>query len=65
LTRGTARSEYEWESVLYDRHAKRVTAGLEPANTVGRGLDEPDRMADAVGIRARCEARSSRSASRR
>jgi tRNA(Leu) C34 or U34 (ribose-2'-O)-methylase TrmL len=39
-------------TVLYDRHAKRVTAGLEPANTVlDRGFDEPDRMADAVGIR--------------
>jgi tRNA(Leu) C34 or U34 (ribose-2'-O)-methylase TrmL len=39
-------------TVLYDRHAKRVTAGLEPANTViGRGFDEPDHMTDAVGIR--------------
>jgi hypothetical protein len=39
-------------TVLYDRHAKRVAAGLEPINTVaGRGFDEPDHMADAVGIR--------------
>ena len=39
------------DTVLYDRHAKRVTAGMEPANTVvGRGFDESD-IADAVGIR--------------
>ncbi len=39
-------------TVLYDRHAKRVTAGLETAYTVaGRGFDEPDHMADAVGVR--------------
>ena len=39
-------------TVLYDRHAKRVAAGLEVANTVvGRGFDEPDHMADAVGVR--------------
>jgi tRNA(Leu) C34 or U34 (ribose-2'-O)-methylase TrmL len=39
-------------TVLYDRHAKRVAAGLEPVNTiVGRGFDEPDHMADAVGVR--------------
>lgn len=39
-------------TVLYDRHAKRVAAGLEAANTVvGRGFDEPDQMADAVGVR--------------
>lgn len=38
-------------TVLYDRHAKRVAAGLEPVNTVvGRGFDEPDHMADAVGV---------------
>ena len=38
-------------TVLYDRHAKRVTAGLEPVNTVvGRGFDEPDHMVDAVGV---------------
>jgi hypothetical protein len=39
-------------TVLYDRHAKRVTAGLEDAHTVaGRGFDEPDHMADSVGVR--------------
>jgi|SRR5579859_3532259 len=39
-------------TVLYDRHAKRVGAGLERAHTVvGRGFDEPDHMADAVGVR--------------
>lgn len=39
-------------TVLYDRHAKRVTAGLEPAHTLaGRGFDEPDDMADTVGVR--------------
>jgi tRNA(Leu) C34 or U34 (ribose-2'-O)-methylase TrmL len=39
-------------TVLYDRHAKRVTAGLEaPHTVVGRGFDEPDHMADAVGVR--------------
>jgi tRNA(Leu) C34 or U34 (ribose-2'-O)-methylase TrmL len=38
-------------TVLYDRHAKRVRAGLEDANTViGRGFDEPDHMAESVGI---------------
>ena len=38
-------------TVLYDRHAKRVAAGLEPAHSVqGRGFDEPDHMADAVGV---------------
>lgn len=37
--------------VLYDRHAKRVAAGLETPHTVaGRGFDEPDHMADAVGV---------------
>lgn len=39
-------------TVLYDRHAKRVTTGLEPANTVvDRGSDEPDHIAKAVGVR--------------
>jgi len=39
-------------TVLYDRHAKRFAAGLEPMNSVvGRGFDEPDHMADAVGVR--------------
>ena len=39
-------------TVLYDRHAKRVAAGLEEPHTVhGRGFDEPDHMADAVGVR--------------
>jgi tRNA(Leu) C34 or U34 (ribose-2'-O)-methylase TrmL len=39
-------------TVLYDRHAKRVAAGLEPVNTLteSRGFDEPDHMADAVGL---------------
>jgi tRNA(Leu) C34 or U34 (ribose-2'-O)-methylase TrmL len=38
-------------TVLYDRHAKRVRAGLEDAHTViGRGFDEPDHMAESVGI---------------
>jgi tRNA(Leu) C34 or U34 (ribose-2'-O)-methylase TrmL len=38
-------------TVLYDRHAKRVRAGLESLNTViGRGFDEPDHMAHAVGV---------------
>ena len=39
-------------TVLYDRHAKRVRAGLEEANTVvGRGFNEPDQMAGPVGVR--------------
>ena len=39
-------------TVLYDQHAKRVAAGLEQANTVsGRDFDEPDHMADTVGVR--------------
>jgi tRNA(Leu) C34 or U34 (ribose-2'-O)-methylase TrmL len=39
-------------TVLYDRHAKRVAAGLEPAHSVvGRGFDEPDDLAEAVGVR--------------
>ena len=37
-------------TVLYDRHAKRVRAGLEAANRVAGGFDEPDHMADAVGV---------------
>ncbi|MBO0871089.1 MAG: hypothetical protein J2P15_21260 [Micromonosporaceae bacterium] len=39
-------------TVLYDRHAKRVRSGLEPANSVveQRGFDEPDQMADVVGV---------------
>jgi tRNA(Leu) C34 or U34 (ribose-2'-O)-methylase TrmL len=39
-------------TVLYDRHAKRVAAGLETAHSVvGRGFDEPDDLAAAVGVR--------------
>src|SRR5436309_15991298 len=40
-------------TVLYDRHAKRVAAGLEPVNTLAesRGFDEPDHLADVVGLR--------------
>jgi hypothetical protein len=38
-------------TVLYDRHAKRVAAGLEVTHAViGRGFDEPDHMADEVGV---------------
>jgi hypothetical protein len=37
-------------TVLYDRHAKRVRAGLEEANSVSGTFDEPDHMADAVGV---------------
>jgi tRNA(Leu) C34 or U34 (ribose-2'-O)-methylase TrmL len=37
-------------TVLYDRHAKRVRAGLEAGNSVSGGFDEPDHMADAVGL---------------
>jgi tRNA(Leu) C34 or U34 (ribose-2'-O)-methylase TrmL len=42
-------------TVLYDRHSKRVRAGLEPAHTVvdERRFDEPDQMADTVGLRMR------------
>jgi hypothetical protein len=33
-------------------NAKRVRAGLEDPHTViGRGFDEPDHMADTVGLR--------------
>jgi tRNA G18 (ribose-2'-O)-methylase SpoU len=40
-------------TVLYDRHAKRVAAGLEDPHTVTdeRGFEEPDHMADEVGVR--------------
>jgi tRNA(Leu) C34 or U34 (ribose-2'-O)-methylase TrmL len=40
-------------TVLYDRHAKRVRAGLEAAHTLAepRGFDEPDHLSDAVGVR--------------
>jgi tRNA(Leu) C34 or U34 (ribose-2'-O)-methylase TrmL len=40
-------------TVLYDRHAKRVAAGLEEPFTVAdeRGFEEPDHMADEVGVR--------------
>ena len=39
-------------TMLYDRHAKRVRAGLEdPHTVVGRGFDEPDHMAESVGLR--------------
>jgi hypothetical protein len=39
-------------TVLYDRHAKRVRAGLEVPNAVtdGGDFDEPDHMADAAGV---------------
>ncbi len=37
-------------TVLYDRHAKRVKAGLEPRHAVPAGFDEPDSMAEAVGV---------------
>jgi hypothetical protein len=38
-------------TVLYDRQAKRVRAGLEERNvTCGPDFDEPDHMADAVGV---------------
>jgi tRNA(Leu) C34 or U34 (ribose-2'-O)-methylase TrmL len=39
-------------TVLYDRHAKRVRAGLEVVNVAaGTGdFHEPDHMADAVGV---------------
>jgi tRNA(Leu) C34 or U34 (ribose-2'-O)-methylase TrmL len=40
-------------TVLYDRHAKRVRAGLEDPHTLAetRGFDEPDHMAGEVGVR--------------
>jgi hypothetical protein len=38
-------------TVHYDRHAKRVSAGLDERNvTSGADFDEPDHMADAVGV---------------
>jgi hypothetical protein len=38
--------------VVHDRRAKRVVAGLdEPHAALGRGFNEPDQMADAVGVR--------------
>jgi len=39
-------------TVLYDRHAKRVRAGLEERYTTASAsdFDEPDHMADAVGV---------------
>ena len=39
-------------TVLYDRHAKRVRAGLEVPNVTpdAGDFDEPDHMADAVGV---------------
>jgi tRNA(Leu) C34 or U34 (ribose-2'-O)-methylase TrmL len=39
-------------TVLYDRHAKRVRAGLEERNALASlsDFDEPDHMADAVGV---------------
>lgn len=37
-------------TVLYDRHAKRVRAGLEQRHSVMGEFDEPDHMADAVGV---------------
>lgn len=42
-------------TVLYDRHAKRVRAGLEAPHTAAetRGFGEPDHMVRAVGVRWR------------
>ena len=37
-------------TVLYDRHAKRVRAGLEARHSVSDGFDEPDSMAAATGV---------------
>ena len=37
-------------TVLYDRHAKRVRAGIEVRHSVSAGFDEPDSMAAAVGV---------------
>lgn len=41
-------------TVLYDRHAKRVRDGLEKPLDVSeeRGFDEPDYMADMVGVKS-------------
>ncbi|MFL6071848.1 MAG: hypothetical protein ACJ73S_00340 [Mycobacteriales bacterium] len=40
-------------TVLHDRHAERVRAGLEGPHTLAetRGFDEPDHMAGEVGVR--------------
>ncbi len=37
-------------TVLYDRHAKRVQEGLELPHSTAGDFDEPDHMADAVGV---------------
>jgi len=37
-------------TVLYDRHAKRVRSGLEPAGSPSVTFDEPDSMAAATGL---------------
>jgi hypothetical protein len=37
-------------TVLYDRHAKRVRDGLELPHSIAGDFDEPDHMADAVGV---------------
>jgi len=37
-------------TVLYDRHAKRVHDGLELPHSTAGDFDEPDHMADAVGV---------------
>ena len=36
--------------MLYDRHAKRVHDGLELPHSTAGDFDEPDHMADAVGV---------------
>jgi tRNA(Leu) C34 or U34 (ribose-2'-O)-methylase TrmL len=37
-------------TVLYDRHAKRVHDGLELPHSTAGDFDEPDHMANAVGL---------------
>jgi tRNA(Leu) C34 or U34 (ribose-2'-O)-methylase TrmL len=39
-------------TVLYDRHAKRVQAGVETPHRLAesRGFEEPDHLSDAVGV---------------
>jgi hypothetical protein len=37
-------------TVLYDRHAKRVRDGLELPHSNAGDFEEPDHMADAVGV---------------
>jgi len=37
-------------TVLYDRHAKRVHDGLELPHSTAGDFDEPDHMADAIGV---------------